>query len=330
LHWVAIARAAGWQLEWADFDALSAAVPLLARVYPNGAADVNDLHAAGGTAYLFKELLDAGLMWHTTNTVNTGNSVQTPEQQGLRGFTHVPYMQNATTLAYKPCSDTSLDLGVLRPVSQPFQPDGGLKMLRGNLGHAVVKVSAVAPEYRSITAPCAVFESQEAVLAAFQAGDLNRDIIVVVRGQGPKACGMPELHKLTPALSVLQDKGYRVALLTDGRMSGASGKVLSAIHVTPEAVAGGAIAQLHSGDVITVDAINGVFNVESNVESNVEFNVEFNVELNGVLSPTALESFLARPAVHIAPTTVGIGREMFAVFRNAVTPADQGATVLEF
>jgi phosphogluconate dehydratase len=297
IHWVAIARAAGWQLEWADFDALSAIVPLLARVYPNGAADVNDMHAAGGTAYIFKEMLDAGLMWDTVDTV---------AGQGLRHFAQVPCLNNQT-LRYQAASDKTLDSGVLRPASAPFQPDGGMKLLKGNLGTAVVKVSAVAPQSRNITAPCAVFESQEAVQVAFRAGALNRDVVVVLRGQGPKACGMPELHKLTPPLTILQDQGYNVALVTDGRMSGASGKVLAAIHLTPEAVDGGLIAKLQDGDMVTVNATNG--------------------ELSVMLTGNELE---AREALLPHKAHAGMGREMFAAFRKTVNRADQGATVLEF
>ncbi len=297
LHWVAIARAAGWQLTWADFDALSAAVPLLARVYPNGAADVNDMHAAGGTAYVFKELLDAGLMWDTVHTV---------AGQGLRHFTQRPVLHNAA-ISYQTGAATSLDQGVLRPVAAPFQADGGMKLLKGNLGTAVVKVSAVAADSRSITAPCAVFESQEAVQVAFKAGELHRDLIVVVRGQGPKACGMPELHKLTPPLTVLQDQGFKVALVTDGRMSGASGKVLAAIHLTPESADGGLIGKLQQGDIVTVDAVTGALTV--------------------TVDATALA---ARAIVLPAHNHAGMGREMFAAFRKTVNRADQGATVLEF
>jgi phosphogluconate dehydratase len=297
IHWVAIARAAGWQLEWSDFDALSAAVPLLARVYPNGAADVNDMHAAGGTAYIFKELLDAGLMW---------DSVQTVAGRGLRHFTQVPQLQNEAMI-YQACTQTTLDQGVLRPAVAPFQADGGMKLLKGNIGTAVVKVSAVAPQSRNITAPCAVFTTQEAVQAAFKAGELNRDVVVVLRGQGPKACGMPELHKLTPPLTILQDKGYNVALVTDGRMSGASGKVLAAIHLTPEAVDGGLIAKLCDGDLVTVNALTG--------------------DLSVALSDNELA---AREALLPQKDHAGMGREMFAAFRKTVNRADQGATVLEF
>ena len=303
LHWVAVARAAGWQLEWADFDALSAVVPLLARVYPNGAADVNDLHAAGGTAFLFKELLQAGLMFGEVKTV-AGDMVAFTKRASLPE--HKP-----KHIQYHPAPVQSLDTGVLRPVFAPFQADGGLRVLTGNLGKAVVKVSAVAPEHRIITAAVAVFEDQLDVIAAHAAGQLNRDVIVVVRGQGPAACGMPELHKLTPCLSILQDQGYAVALLTDGRMSGASGKVLAAIHVTPEAANGGAIAKLQNGDRVCIDAVAGSVNV---------------------LFQNAQEAstFAARLPQIVAPSRVGVGRELFGVFRRSVSPADQGACVLDF
>jgi phosphogluconate dehydratase len=257
------------------------------------------MHAAGGTAYIFKELLDAGLMW---------DSVHTVAGQGLRHFTQRPVLSsNSGKLAYQTGAPQTLDQGVLRPAAAPFQADGGMKLLNGHLGTAVVKVSAVAADSRTITAPCAVFESQEAVQQAFKAGELNRDVIVVVRGQGPKACGMPELHKLTPPLTVLQDQGFKVALLTDGRMSGASGKVLAAIHLTPESADGGLIGKLRNGDVVTVDAITG------------ELSVAVDTQTLSTRSPVL-------PAHNHA----GMGREMFAAFRKNVNRADQGATVLEF
>jgi phosphogluconate dehydratase len=255
------------------------------------------MHAAGGTAYIFKELLAAGLMWNTVETV---------AGYGLSHFTQVPALQNGAMMLTAG-SEKTLDQGVLRPVCAPFQADGGMKLLKGNIGTAVVKVSAVAPQCRSITAPCAVFESQEAVQAAFKAGELNRDVVVVLRGQGPKACGMPELHKLTPPLTILQDQGYNVALVTDGRMSGASGKVLAAIHLTPEAVDGGLIAKLRNGDVVTVDALSGQLTVACNDNE-----------------------LAARAAFSPQKSHQGMGREMFAAFRKTVNRADQGATVLEF
>ncbi len=309
IHWLAVARAAGWQLEWADFDALSAVVPLLARVYPNGSADINDMHAAGGTAFLLKELLDAGLMW---------NDVHTVVGQGLYRFTQTPYLLGSITpsnihsdmlkIAYQNTGIHSLNLDVLRPVKLPFQADGGLKLVQGSLGCAVVKISAVALKYRRITAACLVFESQESVHEAFKAGQLNRDLVLVVRGQGPKACGMPELHKLTPLLTVLQDSGYKVALLTDGRMSGASGKVLSAIHLTPEA---GLMAHICDDDLITIDALTGTLSI--------------NVPLD------ELKARSRYAYTHsVLKNTIGVGRELFSLFRRNVSPANQGATVLEF
>jgi phosphogluconate dehydratase len=303
IHWLAVARAAGWQLEWTDFDALSAVVPLLARVYPNGSADINDMHIAGGTAYLLKELLDSGLMW---------NDVHTVVGQGLYRFTQTPHLFGSTHLntintkqvIYQNTVNHSLNLDVLRPVKAPFQADGGLKLVQGLLGCAVVKTSAVALKHRCITAPCLVFESQESVHEAFKAGQLNRDLVLVVRGQGPKACGMPELHKLTPLLTVLQDSGYKVALLTDGRMSGASGKVLSAIHLTPEA---GLITQICDGDLITIDALAGTLSID-----------------------VSLDELKARPSHTVLKNTTGVGRELFSLFRHNVSPANQGATVLDF
>jgi phosphogluconate dehydratase len=319
IHWLAVARAAGWQLEWADFDALSAVVPLLARVYPNGSADINDMHVAGGTAYILKELLNAGLMWRDVHTV---------VGQGLYHFTQTPHLSysinlnsidtknntnntnnsNTKKITYQNTVNHSLNLDVLRPVKSPFQANGGLKLVQGLLGCAVVKTSAVALKHRCITAPCLVFESQESVHEAFKAGKLNRDLVLVVRGQGPKACGMPELHKLTPLLTVLQDSGYKVALLTDGRMSGASGKVLSAIHLTPEA---GLLAHVCDGDLITIDALTGTLYIE-----------------------VSLHELKARPThvyTHaILKNTTGVGRELFSLFRRNVSPANEGATVLEF
>jgi phosphogluconate dehydratase len=302
IHWLAVARAAGWQLEWSDFDELSAIVPLLAKVYPNGSADINDFHHSGGTAYLLKELLNAGLLWDCVQTV-MGN--------GLSAFTQTPQLSvsatGQTTLAYQTTLNNSVNLEVLRPVNTPFQNDGGLKLVQGVLGCAVVKTSAVALKHRRVSAPCMVFDSQEAVHEAFKAGRLYGDVVVVVRGQGPKACGMPELHKLTPLLTVVQDLGHQVALLTDGRMSGASGKVLSAIHLTPEAADGGLMARLCDGDVITIDATTGELTVE-----------------------ISLEALHKRP-VHLSnANSIGLGRELFAVFRRNVSPANQGATVLEF
>ena len=244
MHLVAIAHAAGITLSWNDIADLSAVVPLLARVYPNGPADVNHFHAAGGMAFVIGSLLDAGLMHPDVRTV---------AGDGLHRYTSEPRL-DTDGLEWVPGARASLDTEVLRGADDPFAPDGGLKTLTGNLGTAVIKTSAVDRQHRTVTAPAAVFDSQEAFLCAFQSGSLDRDFVAVLRYQGPQGLGMPELHKLTPALGVLQDRGYRVALVTDGRMSGASGKVPAAIHLTPEAATGGPMARVMDGDVITLDA----------------------------------------------------------------------------
>ncbi|MGH3648511.1 MAG: phosphogluconate dehydratase [Micromonosporaceae bacterium] len=295
LHLVAIAAAAGIELRWDDFAELSGVVPLLTRIYPNGAADVNHFHAAGGTAYLLGELLDAGLLHASARTVAGGDLGS--------AYRSVPALGHGA-LVWRDGPVESRDRNVLRGVADPFAPDGGLRMLTGNLGNAVMKVSAVSPEHRTVRAPARVFTDQSEFLAAFQAGDLDRDLIAVMRDQGPRANGMPELHKLTPALGVLQDRGYAVALVTDGRMSGASGKVPAAIHLTPEAAAGGPLARVRDGDVLRLDADSGV--------------------VEAVVDP---EEFAARPAVAADNTAVGTGRELFAAFRDTVGPADRGASV---
>ncbi|MBK6332301.1 MAG: phosphogluconate dehydratase [Thermomonas sp.] len=252
LHLVAIARAAGILIDWDDLDELSRATPLLARVYPNGGADVNHFHAAGGLGFVIRELLDAGLLHEDIACVHGGDL----HRQALEPFL------DGVTLRWREPPARSLDASVLRGVAAPFDSEGGLRRLQGNLGRAtVVKISAVAPQYRRIEAPARIFESQDALLAAFKAGTLTGDFVAVVRGQGPRANGMPELHKLTPTLAALQDRGQRVALLTDGRMSGASGKVLAAIHVTPEAACGGALAKLRDGDLVRIDAEAGSMDV---------------------------------------------------------------------
>jgi len=247
IHLIAIARAAGIQINWSDFDELSSVVPLLARIYPNGSADVNHFHAAGGVGLTIRELLDAGL---------AHENVQTVMGQGLRLYTKEPHLVSPDDdkLEWRDAPTQSMDASVLRSAQSPFQPNGGLRLVEGNLGRAVVKVSAVAAEHRIIRAPAVVFDDQNDLLKAYQAGELNKDFVAVVRFQGPKANGMPELHKLTPTLSVLQDQGYQVALVTDGRMSGASGKVNAAIHVTPECLEGGPLAKVRTGDWIVVDA----------------------------------------------------------------------------
>ncbi len=280
IHWVAVARAAGITIDWTDFDDLSAVVPLLTSVYPNGKADVNQFQAAGGPPLVIRELLDSGLMHEDVLSIHA---------EGFRAATRT-------------APPASLDLSVVRPVSAPFSPQGGLRLLQGNLGRAVIKVSAVVPDRHVIEAPCRVFESQDALQAAFKAGELDRDVVVVVRYQGPRANGMPELHKLTPPLAVLQKKGFLVALVTDGRMSGASGTVPAAIHVTPEALAGGPLARLVDGDVIRLDADAGTLSVQ--------------------VDPTVWE---ARPLHHLQDETHGWGRELFVQFRANATGAEQGA-----
>jgi len=298
LHIVAIARAAGIIVTLEDFDAIASAVPLLARVYPNGKADVNQFHAAGGLNFLIAQLLDAGLAHADVNTVNG---------TGLDGYRKHALLDAEKKLSYVPVAAASHDETVLRPASSPFRPDGGLKALDGNLGRAVIKISAVAPERAVIEAPAIVFDEQDDVKAAFERGELDRDFIAVVRFQGPRANGMPELHKLTPTLALLQDRGHRIALLTDGRMSGASGRVPAAIHVTPEAVAGGNIAKIRDGDMIRLDAANGRLDVLMEAH-----------ELDARLPHTA----------DLSREHSGMGRELFGLFRQAAANADLGAGVL--
>ncbi|QRG08376.1 phosphogluconate dehydratase [Xanthobacter dioxanivorans] len=296
LHLVAMAAAGGIFLTWDDFSALAEVTPLLARVYPNGAADVNHFHAAGGMAFVIRELLGAGLL-HA--------DVETVLGQGLEAYAREPVL-DGESLGWREGPAATGDDKVLRGVSAPFQTTGGLKVLDGNLGRAVIKTSAVAPERHVIEAPARVFHSQDELQAAFKAGTLTGDFVAVVRFQGPKANGMPELHKLMPPLGVLQDRGQKVALVTDGRMSGASGKVPSAIHVTPEAVEGGAIARIRDGDLVRVDAVEGRIEV---------------------LVPPG--EWAARPAASadLSSSHVGVGRELFAPFRAAVGTADKGATI---
>ncbi|WP_116244625.1 phosphogluconate dehydratase [Nocardiopsis sp. FIRDI 009] len=292
LHLVAIARAAGIQLTWDDFAALSEVVPLLTRMYPNGAADVNRFHEVGGMAYLIGSLLDAGLLHEDVRTV---------AGPGLARYRETPRL-GETGLTWGEGPKESADTTVLRGVEEPFAPDGGLRMLSGNLGRAVIKVSAVAPERHVVEAPARVFGDQAELQAAFSAGELTGDFVAVVRFQGPRANGMPELHKLTPPLAVLQDRGQKVALVTDGRMSGASGKVPAAIHVSPEAGAGGALALVRDGDVIRLDAVAGTLEVLA--------------DLSG-----------REPAQPTVDSSVGTGRELFAALRGAVGPAEAGAGV---
>ncbi|PQA76114.1 phosphogluconate dehydratase [Rhodoferax sp. TS-BS-61-7] len=297
IHWVAVARAAGIVIDWNDFSALSDVVPLLSRVYPNGSADVNQFQAAGGPGYVIRELLDAGFMHADVLTVRSG---------GLREFTAIPSAAADGSLQWTDAG-ASKDEGVVRPASAPFSASGGLKLLKGNLGRSVIKVSAVPDDRHIIEAPCRVFDSQDALHKAFSANELNHDVICVVRWQGPQANGMPELHKLTPPLAVLQGKGFRVALVTDGRMSGASGKVPAAIHVSPEAAAGGPLAKVRDGDVIRLDA---------------------NAETLQVLVSDA--EWAARPLDTMpeelrAANGIGMGRELFANFRRNALAAEEGA-----
>jgi len=295
LHLPAIARAAGLILEWEDFADISHVTPLLARVYPNGAADVNRFHRSGGMGFVIRELIAAGLVHADVRTV---------VGQGLEAYAREPHLRDEG-LEWREAAPVSLDREVLRPASDPFDAEGGLRLLRGNLGRAVIKVSAVSPRHRKVEAPARVFNSQEEFLAAFKAGELARDVIAVLRFQGPKANGMPELHKLTPPLATLQAKGFAVGLVTDGRMSGASGKIPAAIHVTPEAKDGGPIARIHDGNVILIDAERGV--LEAKVETEV---------------------LMSRPAATHKSPDHGMGRELFAAFRALVGRADTGASVL--
>ena len=294
IHLVAIAKAAGVVIDWEDFSELSSAVPLLARVYPNGMADVNHFHAAGGLGFVIGQLLDAGLLHE---------DVQTILGPGLRNFCREPFLKNGE-LEWRASAEQSLDADIVRPAGDPFDAEGGLRLVSGNVGRAIVKVSAVASELRSIKAPARVFTSQAAFTEAFNDGELEMDFVAVLPGQGPRANGMPELHKLTPYLGVLQNRGYKVALLTDGRMSGASGKVLAAIQVTPESLAGGLIGRIRDGDVVTIDANSGALEVDAaDIESR------------------------PGPEADIANRQVGMGRELFATFREYSAGAEQGAGI---
>ncbi|WP_455372090.1 dihydroxy-acid dehydratase domain-containing protein, partial [Limibacillus halophilus] len=299
LHLVAMAAAAGHRVTWDDFAELSAVVPLLARIYPNGLADVNHFQAAGGMACLIAELRKAGLLHDEVSTV---------AGEGLEAYTKEPGLEDGR-LIYRDGPASSHDEKVLRPASQPFSADGGLKMLSGNLGRAVIKVSAVKPDHRVVEAPCRIFYDQNDLAAAFKAGELYRDLIAVVLFQGPKANGMPELHKLTPSLGVLQDRGHKVALVTDGRMSGASGKVPAAIHVTPEAEAGGPLACLRDGDLVRLDADAGTLEA---------------------LVPQEVWEKREPLTRDLSSYHQGMGRELFSAFRSQVSGAAEGATVFPF
>lgn len=295
LHLVAMARAAGIQINWSDFADISKAVPLLAQVYPNGMADINHFHNAGGMGFMMTELLAAGLLH---------DDVQTILGHGLSRFTVMPEL-NKDVVEWKKAPGKSGDRSILREVSDPFQKEGGLRVVEGTIGRAVIKVSAVATEYRRVTAPARVFTSQADFTEAFEAGELKADMVVVLPYQGPQANGMPELHKLTPYLGVLQNQGFKVALMTDGRMSGASGKILAAIQVTPEAACDGLIGRVEDGDIITIDAEAGVLSVDADLS---------------VRQPRAQD---------LSANELGMGRELFSVFRNQVGAAEAGASIFQ-
>jgi phosphogluconate dehydratase len=296
LHLPAIARAAGYELNWDDFAELSKVVPLLARVYPNGAADVNQFQAAGGPAWLLRELLGAGLLH---------DNVATAAGHGLHAYTREPWL-DGECLAWRDLPAQSPALDIVRPAAEPFAEEGGLVLLKGNLGRAILKTSAVDPAFWHVRAQARIFDTEAAVQAAYSAGELQGDLVLVVRFQGPQANGMPELHKLMPLLANLQQAGQRVALITDGRMSGASGQVSTALHVTPEAAAGGALARLQDGDWLIVDALHGLLQVE-----------------------LSEQQLAARPlASASAELELGYGLEMFAAQRRLVSSAEQGASSL--
>ena len=301
IHWVAVARAAGILIDWSDFADLGEVTPLLARVYPNGTADVNQFQAAGGPGFIIRELLAAGLMHPDVFTV---------AEEGLAAYAKVPRLAEGQ-LVWDPLPQGSSDPAVVRPVSDPFAATGGLRLLTGNLGRSVIKVSAVPEDRWVIEAPARVFEDQASMLAAFAAGELARDVVVVVRFQGPQANGMPELHKLTPTLAVLQGQGHRVALVTDGRMSGASGKVPAAIHLCPEAAAGGPLARVRDGDLIRLDAVAGTLQV-------LVPEAEWSAREPAVLSDAVRQA-----------NSRGLGRNLFAAMRRNVTGAEQGACAWE-
>ena len=294
IHLPAIARAAGIAIDWQDFDELSAAVPLIARVYPGGSADVNQYHAAGGIGFTIRTLLDAGLLHGDIPTVGGDSLADYAKEPALDG----------DALAWQDVP-ASRDEAILRAVDNPFRPDGGMRLVQGNLGRAIFKTSAVEESRWTVVAPARVFDDQDSVLAAFKAGELDRDVVVVVRGQGPQANGMPELHKLTPALGVLQDRGFAVALVTDGRMSGASGKVPAAIHLVPEAMAGGPVAALRDGDMIRLCARDGALDVAVDAAE-----------------------FTAREMMPVRRSTHGTGRELFAFFREGSDDAEAGASAM--
>ena len=295
IHLPAIARAAGILIDWEDLDRLSAAVPLIARIYPNGSGDVNQFQAAGGMAFTIATLLDAGLLHRDIVTVGGEN---------LEDYAREPRL-DSERLVWQDAPSASRDEAMLRPASNPFNPDGGMRLVEGNLGRATFKTSAVDPSRWTIEAPARVFSDQDAVLAAFKAGELDRNVVVVVRFQGPQANGMPELHKLTPSLGVLQDHGFQVALVTDGRMSGASGKVPAAIHVSPEAMVGGPIAKLRDGDIVRLCAHRG--------------------ELSALVQHGEWDM---REDAVAPPPPFGTGRELFALMRKGADGAERGASAM--
>ena len=297
IHWVAVARSAGILIDWTDFADLSACTPLLARVYPNGVADVNQFQAAGGPGFVIRELIDSGAMHGDVSTVVPG---------GLREFGKVPE-RAGTRLQWHDLPAAPIDDSVVRTAATPFSDEGGLKLLTGNLGRAVIKVSAVPADRHIVEAPAIVFDTQEQLLAAFKTGTLERDFIAVVRFQGPAACGMPELHKLTPPLGVLQGRGFKVALVTDGRMSGASGKIPAAIHVSPEVMHGGPLGKVRDGDVLRLDAVAGT--LSALVDDAV----------------WAAREQAVLPDAQAAINGHGLGRELFAGMRRNVLSAEQGA-----
>jgi phosphogluconate dehydratase len=298
IHWVAVARAAGILIDWTDFADLSAVVPLLARVYPNGSADVNQFQAAGGPGFVLRELLDGGWLH---------GDVMTVAADGLAAYTRVPELDDFGGLRWRALPAEPGDDGIVRRAATPFSASGGLKLLQGNLGRAVIKVSAVPEDRHVVEAPALVFEDQLQLLRAFEAGQLQRDFVAVVRFQGPAANGMPELHKLTPPLAVLQNQGFRVALVTDGRMSGASGKVPAAIHASPEALAGGPLARVRDGDLIRLDAVMGTLDA---LVSEAEWDAR---------TPAALSPEAAQTNAH------DLGRDLFGGMRRNVRSAEEGA-----
>ena len=298
IHLVAIARAAGIEINWTDFDDLSKVVPTLTRVYPNGQADINHFQAAGGMGFVIRQLLQGGLLHAEVNTV---------VGPGIDRYTQEPYL-DGEHIRWRDAPATSMDADVVRSYQAPFAPDGGLRLMTGNLGRAIIKVSAVKPEHRVVMALARVFDDQNDLLDAFKRGELERDMVAVIRFQGPRANGMPELHKLTPTLAVLQERGFKVALVTDGRMSGASGKVPAAIHVTPEAASGGALAKVRTGDLIMVDAERGI--------------------LQALVAPDDWDARQPE-SVDLSSNQYGVGRELFSVFRANADGAEQGAACFQ-